>query len=151
MSNSTKPALSLKPKTAAQPQPSRPAKPPVLFIKPAADGQQISTNVPEQDRGRYERIKTVLTKEQRDIVERIAANSDPAEPLTVLIAASRDEYAACWPIGAVAAAFGLAGLNDHGKALWNSLYGFRASRFHDAATASLEVVKAKEAAKHGAA
>jgi hypothetical protein len=122
-----------------------------LQIAAAPDGVPVSVSVPVVACVPAPKPwkKTILTEQQRVIVERVAAASDVLEPLTVLKAAADDPAMGAWPVHSVVRAFEIAGYRQHAHAVRTRVGGMRISRFGDAAAVSLEIVKQKKRAGGG--
>ena len=144
-----KPAKVPPPKLLAEAKPN-------LQITTAPDGPPIAAELPEKQRTPAPwSAQKALTEQQVQILDGIIQKAGDGHPRTLglrlVVAASKDEHAASWPIGLLAKALGVAGRATESHAVFMVAQGCRVSRFGDMAATALELLNRKLEAKQKAA
>ena len=144
-----------KTQTVFKPAKAAPVKPPEkeqqqpkpLYISPAPDGPLVSADLPEKCRKGFEPVRKPLIDKQIETLERVIQRAGEGHPKTLglrlVLAASEDEFAAAWPIGALAKAFHVAGHPVEGEAVHMVAYGCRVSRYGEMAATALALLNQK--------
>jgi hypothetical protein len=130
----------VQPPEKAKPKP-KPMGP--KLIQAATDGPPIAVDLPENHR-KSEPVLKSLTDKQVEILDRLLQKTADGPIQTIglrlVLAASEDEQAAAWPIGALSKALHLHGRHHEGQAVYSVAWGCRLSRYRDMAASVLEQV-----------